>query len=177
MTRRVITILLVSIFCFTSLYAEGTVNKAISVQLSPYSIQWVNRSSKSYRSNNGVNGLIGYRRSIKDNFHIGADIDYSLYRYDELDELYSIIGLTGLVGLQKDISPKFFLTGELGAGTGIRAIGDVSRFVLGVKLHAGLGYKISESGNIFLGVDAKMGIQDGSSNIALLPNVGLMMKL
>ncbi|MBP5163100.1 MAG: hypothetical protein ILP16_09025 [Spirochaetales bacterium] len=162
--------------CFV--YA-GKVN--IAGQVSPFSVQVVSASSGTFVSTYGFGAGGGFRVNVWDNLSVGMDLNLGIYKYDELDSDYMVIGVKALAGYSYDFTEKLFAEADLGVGLDNRRIGSHKQNSFAADLYLGCGYRLSDEFAVTGGVDLGLGLQKGkysrSTDFEAEARLGLLMAL
>ena len=157
----------------------GKVN--ISAQASPFSLQVVSASNGTFVSTYGFGAGGGFRVNVWDNLSVGMDLNLGIYKYDELDSDYLVIGVKAMAGYSYDFSDKLFAEADLGVGLDNRRIGSLKQNTFAADLYLGCGYWLSDEMAVTGGVDLGLGLQKGkysrSTDFEAETRVGLLMAL
>ena len=157
----------------------GKVN--ISAQASPFSLQVVSASNGTFVSTYGFGAGGGFRVNVWDNLSVGMDLNLGIYKYDELDSDYLVIGVKAMAGYSYDFSDKLFAEADLGVGLDNRRIGSLKQNTFAADLYLGCGYWLSDEMAVTGGVDLGLGLQKGkysrSTDFEAETRMGLLMAL
>ena len=178
MKKRTILILLLCVMAMGLAFA-GKVN--ISAQASPFSVQFVSASNGTFVSTYGFGAGGGIRVNVWDNLSVGMDLNLGIYKYDELDSDYLVIGVKAVAGYSYDFTDKLFAEADLGVGLDNRRIGSLKQNSFAADLYLGCGYWLSDEMAVTGGVDLGLGLQKGkysrSTDFEAETRMGLLMAL
>ncbi len=178
MARKTIFVLVLCILALSCVYA-GKSN--IVIQGSPFSFQNVSTSSGNYRSTYGYGAKAGYRYEVLNNLSVGADLDLSIFKFNELEKDYMVLAFRAVGGYRFDISGAIYAKCELGAGVALRSIGDKRQAVVDLQADIDAGFRISDRFAITAGAGLELGFQkgrsDSSTDFAVKTEVGLDISL
>ena len=160
MTKKAFLVLCLCILALSCAFA----GKLSTVgHFSPFALQSVNHTSGKYSSTYGYGFNGGVRYDVYNGITAGVDLNFDVYKYDELESDYAVFGVRAVGGYIYSISEKFFALGELGVGIDNRSIGSLTQtfFAFGVDL--GAGCVVSEEFKLTAGVGMDLAFQKGSS--------------
>jgi|GEM_PF-2269690 hypothetical protein len=178
MSKKIVFVLLLCIVALSCAYAGKAV---IVAQASPFSFQSVAASGGTYKSTYGFGASGGIRVDLWKNVSAGIDLSVGIYKFDELDSDYDVIGLRGVVGYSYDFTDMLFADADFGLGIDIRKVGSAERKSLGMDLYLGCGYWFADELAVTAGADCALGFQVGknsrSTDFELKTKLGLYMAL
>ena len=165
----------VIVFCFLFMslaFAGETV-----VNIAPYSFQNVNVDSENYGSSYGFSLSAGYRHGIWKGLSVGGDIEYSVYRYRQLEKAYNVVGVTADADWTFRFATAMYADAGLGLGFEERIIGTVSAGAFCMKIYGNFAYGFNERIAATAGLDLRMAFQKGSSDFSVVPSLGARVTL
>ena len=165
---------LLCILALGCIYAGG----AVVVQASPYALQVVNYNTGTYTSTYGFGFKAGYRQSISREILIGGDVSFDMYKYNELENRYLVIGFKGVGEYFHYFNKTIFLLCELNAGLDIRKVGDFRDAYFALGAYIGLGYRFNKRIKARFGADLGLAFQKGpetkSTDFTVKPQLGVL---
>ena len=161
MSKKIIMIPVLCIFILSCAFA-GKIS--IVGQISPYSLQTVTMQSGRYVSTYGFGIKAGARYNVWDNLDVGADFNFDLFRYRELDNSYLVFGFMAKALYKFDFSEKVFGQAELGLGLDIRKIGQNAQAAFGAEIYFGGGYRFSDMVSATAGLDMEHAFLKGKTS-------------
>ena len=178
MVKKTMVVLCLCVVALSCAYAGKA---SLVAQVSPYSLQTVSASEGAHVSSYGYGAKAGFRYDVWNNLNLGVDVDFSIYRFEELDSQYNILSARALVGYRYDFSTSLFAQAELGATLEMRNAAEAKARSVGMNLYLGCGYALSDQLAVTVGTDVGMEFQKGNGGVvtgfALRTQVGALMTL
>ena len=163
MSKKTIIALVLCLVALGCVYAG---NSSIVAQVSPYSLQTVSASDGLHVSTYGYGAKVGYRYEVWNDLSVGADVDFSIFRFKEIDSRYKILSARALVGYTYRFTDKVFAQAELGFTMEFRSTANAKDSSVGFNLYLGGGYSFNYTVALTGGVDVGMGFQKGVNGVA-----------
>lgn len=158
--------ILALVLCLVALGCAYAGNSSIVAQVSPYSLQTVSASEGLHVSTYGYGAKVGYRYEVWNGLSVGADVDFSTFKFKEIDSGYNILSARALVGCTYRFSDKVFAQAELGFSMEFRSTAHAKGSSVGFNLYLGGGYSFNHTVALTGGVDVGMGFQKGIDGVA-----------
>ena len=163
MSKKTIFVLVLCIVALSCAYAGSS---SIVAQVSPYSLQTVSASEGLHVSAYGFGAKVGYRYEVWNDLSLGADVDFSLYKFSEIESMYKILSARALVGYTYRFTLETFAQAELGFTMEFRSTANAKDSAVGFNLYLGGGYSLNYTLALTAGVDVGMGFQKGKGGVS-----------
>ncbi|MBO4393614.1 MAG: hypothetical protein J5800_04650 [Spirochaetales bacterium] len=178
MTRKTVLVLCLCVLALSCAYAGKA---SLVAQISPYSLQSVFINGGTYTSTYGFGIEGGFRYDVWHNVSLGVDVQFDLFKYNEIEGNYTVIGVKAVGGYRHNFSDSFFVNGELGLGVDFRKVVEQAKPYLGMDAFIGCGYALSSMFRATGGVDLGLSFQKGenvkSTDFMVKTKIGMIMAL
>ncbi len=145
-----------------STYGKMKANRTtLSVKVSPYSFQYI-QYGKGYSSQYGFGAVVGSTFNMWKDFYLKTDIKYSNYRYDKLDNRYTLLSFSPRLGWYRQIGETSNIEINLGPAVQARFIGKDKGLFLGANLYLGAGFTIERKFTFTVGAELGVAFQKDS---------------
>lgn len=175
------TVIFTVLLCIVALSCAYAGKASLVAQVSPYSLQTVSASEGAHVSSYGYGAKAGFRYDVWNNLNLGVDVDFSIYRFEELDSQYNILSARALVGYRYDFSTSLFAQAELGVALEMRNVAEARARSVGMNLYLGCGHGLGDRLAVTVGTDVGMEFQKGNGGVvtgfALRTQVGALMTM
>lgn len=174
MTKKAFLVLCLCIAAICCAYA-GQVE--FLGQGSPYSVQCVSTQSGKFDSTYGYGFKVGFRYEATDHFSLGIDASNTMFKFNELDYDYQVLGLRVVGGYTYNFNENLYVNGEVGLGFSFRSIGGKKQRSFGMGAYVGGGFRLSKELALTLGAELDFAFLSKSTDFAAKSQAGLLLSL